>query len=151
MQEKQFEIVIVSGGFDPVHVGHIRMILAAASISEAVIIGVNSDEWLKRKKGYIFMPQEERIEVVRSIKGVRYATTFDDSDNSAKQLITKIREKYPRASIAFANGGDRTKDNIPEIEVAEKNYVKLIWNIGGRKIQSSSELVNNTSKKENLI
>ena len=57
--------VAVSGGFDPIHVGHIRMILSAASISEAVIIGVNSDEWLKRKKGYIFMPQEERIEIVR--------------------------------------------------------------------------------------
>ena len=142
----KYDIVLVSGGFDPVHVGHIRMILEASSLGDIVIIGVNSDEWLCRKKGYIFMPQEERIEVVRSIKGVRHVLEFNDEDNSANNLIKIVRNDWPSATIAFANGGDRTQENIPEIEVAKETDVELIWNIGGRKIQSSSELVSGANK-----
>ena len=144
--ENLYDIVLLSGGFDPPHVGHIRMILEASSLGDMVIVGVNSDEWLKRKKGYIFMPQNERVEIVRSIKGVRYAMTFDDDDNSANHLIKRVRKIHPKATIAFANGGDRTKENIPEIEVAKENNVELIWNMGGGKIQSSSTLVEESRK-----
>ena len=142
----KYDIVLVSGGFDPVHVGHIRMVLEASSLGDMVIVGVNSDDWLNRKKGYIFMPLEERIEVVRSIKGVRHALEFDDQDNSANNLIKDVRSRWPRAMIAFANGGDRTQKNIPEIETAKEANVELIWNVGGKKIQSSSELVSGANK-----
>ena len=148
MYENKYDVVIVSGGFDPVHVGHIRMILEATSLGEIVVVGVNSDEWLTRKKGYIFMPHEERLEIARSVKGVRFAMGFDDSDNSANDLIKKVRSLYPNASIAFANGGDRTKENIPEIHTAKENRVELIWGIGGNKIQSSSDLVSTANKNK---
>ena len=148
MYDSKYDVVIVSGGFDPVHVGHIRMILEAASLGEMVVVGVNSDEWLARKKGYVFMPQEERLEIARSIKGVRFAMEFDDNDNSANDLIRKVRGLHPSASIAFANGGDRTKENIPEIHTAKESHVELVWGIGGNKIQSSSDLVSAANKNK---
>ena len=137
----KYSVVIISGGFDPMHVGHLRMLQEASRLGEAVVAGVNSDDWLTRKKGYVFMPHEERTEMVQGVRGVSKAIGFDDSDNSACNLLRKIREMYPRSRIAFANGGDRTSDNIPEIPVAEELNIDLIWGIGGGKVQSSSDLV----------
>ena len=137
----KYNVIIVSGGFDPMHVGHLRMLQEAARLGGIVVAGVNSDDWLMRKKGYVFMPHEERIEMVQGVRGVSKAIGFDDSDNSACNLLQKIREMYPRGIIAFANGGDRTFENIPEIPVAEDLNIDLIWSIGGGKVQSSSDLV----------
>jgi len=136
-----FDIVVLSGGFDPIHIGHTRMIIAASKLGAEVVVGVNSDQWLKRKKGYAFMPWSERAEMAESIKGVSKAVSFDDSDNSACDLLKKVRALWTTFKIAFANGGDRTSENIPEISVAEELDIDLIWGIGGGKVQSSSELV----------
>ena len=137
-----YDVVILSGGFDPVHVGHVRMVQAASAIGEILVVGVNSDEWLRRKKGKEFMSFEERIEIMSSLQGVGYAIGFDDSDNSASDLIRVTRDKYGSdVSIAFANGGDRVHDNIPEVQTCLDSNVEMVWNVGGGKIQSSSDLI----------
>ena len=139
-----YDLVILSGGFDPVHKGHVRMVQAAALVGERVIVGVNSDAWLRRKKGKEFMTHDERLEIMSAFKGVHEAVSFDDSDNSASDLIQQVRDNNPSLSIAFANGGDRTSENIPETQTCLDNNVDMIWNVGGGKIQSSSDLIANS-------
>ena len=130
--------IVVSGGFDPIHIGHVRMILEA-SLEGNVIVVANSDEWLERKKGYVFMPWEERAEVIRSIRGVSAVVTVDDSDNSVCEAIKRLHE-LGRCDT-FANGGDRTNTNTPEKKLCKELGINMLWNVGGGKIQSSSHLV----------
>ncbi len=137
-----YDVIVLSGGFDPMHVGHLRMIQESAKMAQIVVAGVNSDEWLMRKKGYVFMQHEERVEMVQGTRGVSKAMAFDDDDNSACDLLRRVRALWPNFKVAFANGGDRTSDNIPEIPVADELGVHLIWGVGGGKVQSSSDLVN---------
>ena len=92
--------IMVSGGFDPIHVGHVRMILEAAKHGDVIVVA-NSDDWLMRKKGNIFMPWEERAEIIESIRGVRRVCSVDDSADTVCDAIDRIRPD------AFANGGDR--------------------------------------------
>jgi len=129
-----YDTVIVSGGFDPVHIGHIRMILDAAEHGDVIVV-VNSDDWLMRKKGYIFMPWEERAEILGAIRGVISAERVDDTDGTVCEAIRSFKPTY------FANGGDRKTDNTPEMNVCKELGVQLLWNVGGGKIQSSSNLV----------
>ena len=142
-----YDIIVLSGGFDPVHKGHVRMIQAASENCEMLIVGVNSDEWLRRKKGKEFMSFIERVEIMSAFRGVGYAVGFNDDDNSASDLIQKIRGLYPDASIAFANGGDRLHDNIPEVQTCVDNNVEMLWNVGGGKIQSSSDLIKRSQER----
>lgn len=133
---------IVSGGFDPLHEGHIEMIKAARSKGDGVIMLLNSDEWLCRKKGNNFMRFNTRRVICENIKGVIDVFGFDDSDGTAGDGIRIVREKYPNDNLIFANGGDRTKDNIPETEAAQKYNVKLEFGVGGEnKANSSSWLL----------
>ncbi len=142
-----YDVVLLSGGFDPVHIGHVKMVQAASKIGEVVVVGVNSDSWLARKKGQPFMLFDERLYIMQEIKGTTYAVGFDDSDNTACDLIKTAREKYgPDISIAFANGGDRVRDNIPEVQTCLDNNVTMVWNVGGGKIQSSSDLIKNSQE-----
>ena len=128
--------VMVSGGFDPVHVGHVRMIREASEWGDVIVV-INSDDWLKRKKGYVFMPWEERAEIMGNIKGVKVVTNVDDSDGT---VCNALRHHKPNA---FANGGDRKKNNTPEMEVCDDLGIQMLWGIGGKdKPQSSSWLVN---------
>ncbi len=139
---------IVSGGFDPIHEGHIEMIKASRQRSDGVIVLVNSDEWLCRKKGKNFMNFNTRLTICENLKGVIDAFGFDDSDNSASDGIKKAREKYPDAELVFANGGDRTKDNIPETKVAKECNVSLEFGVGGEnKANSSSWILKNWNNK----
>jgi len=134
--------VAVSGGFDPIHVGHVRMILDAASHGDVIVI-LNSDEWLKDKKGYAFMEWEERAEIIRSIRGViNVVSTSDDLDGTVCNALRNLKKDVDLDY--FANGGDRVLSNTPEMQVCKEMGIKLLWNIGGGKIQSSSKLVNNT-------
>ena len=135
------KIVAVSGGFDPIHVGHVRMIRAAATHGHVIVIA-NSDSWLMRKKGYVFMPWSERAEIIRNIKGVTAVFEADDDDNTVTESLLKLKPDI------FANGGDRKTNNTPEMEVCDELGIEMIWNDGGGKIQSSSELVANQRRKD---
>jgi D-beta-D-heptose 7-phosphate kinase/D-beta-D-heptose 1-phosphate adenosyltransferase len=133
--------VLVSGGFDPLHIGHVRMMQEAAKYGK-VIVALNSDDWLCRKKGYAFMPLEERRNLVEALGCVWLAVAFDDSDDTAIDAIRRQRPDY------FANGGDRTTENVPEQAICDELGVKMLWGIGGTdKPQSSSWLVNNAMEQ----
>lgn len=134
-------VVIITGGFDPLHSGHIEYIRAARELGDILIVGVNSDEWLVRKKGRSFMPCWERSQIVASINGVEFAWTFDDSDGSAKHVIQLARRMFPDAKLIFANGGDRTAENIPEMDIQDDN-LEFVFGVGGTdKANSSSWLL----------
>ena len=139
-------VIIVSGGFDPVHKGHIRMFREAANFGANVIVGLNSDEWLTRKKGKPFMEWDERAEILESCKFVNQVIPFDDSDDTASDAIKRVFDMYNADSsdynIYFANGGDRKLGNVPEFDNCRELDVTMLWNIGGGKIQSSSWLIN---------
>ena len=137
-------VLILSGGFDPVHKGHIRMFREAANLGANVIVGLNSDEWLTRKKGKPFMKWEERAEILESCKFVDQVWLMDDSDDTASDIIRQVANLYKNQdmNIYFANGGDRKKGNVPELDVCKDLNVVMLWGIGGGKIQSSSWLIN---------
>jgi cytidyltransferase-like protein len=131
-------IVLITGGFDPLHSGHIAYFKAAKKLGDILVVGVNSDAWLTRKKGSPFMPFRERAEIVRNIVGVDFVIDFDDNDGSAKHAITMVRQSYPTDKIIFANGGDRTNDNIPEMDIVDDN-LQFVFGVGGfNKANSSS-------------
>lgn len=136
------KIVLVTGGFDPIHSGHIAYFKAARELGDKLVVGVNSDDWLTRKKGQPFMSWEERATIVASLHDVDRVINFDDSDNSAKDAIRKAREIFPGHDIIFANGGDRTKDNIPEMELL-KEYLNLefVFGVGGEDKKNSSSWI----------
>ncbi len=128
------DTVAVSGGMDPVHKGHVRMIQEAAQFGDVIII-LNSDDWLMRKKGFVFMSWEERAEILESIKGVTKVVRVDDTDGSVCEALRREKPTY------FANGGDRTDKNTPEMDVCTDLGITMLWGVGGGKIQSSSDLV----------
>ena len=137
------KIIAVSGGFDPVHHGHVKMIQVAARYGKVLVI-INSDAWLERKKGYVFMPWEERAYIMRCLRGVMGVVSVDDSDGTVCEALRKHKPDM------FANGGDRKTDNTPEMDVCNELGIKMIWNVGGGKIQSSSELVANSQKQKGV-
>ena len=130
-------IVVVSGGFDPVHSGHIAMINDAARFGQVVVL-LNSDEWLTRKKGKPFMPYSERKNILENLKNVFLVLDFDDSDNTAIQGLERVKKYFPNHKITFCNGGDRTKENIPEMTV---NGVDFEFGIGGEHKANSSSWI----------
>lgn len=127
--------VAISGGFDPIHVGHIRLIHDAALHGDVVVI-LNSDEWLERKKGYKFMDWTARAYILRAITGVHDVIPVDDSDGTVCEALRDLRPDV------FANGGDRGPGNTPELKLCRELGIKTVWNIGGQKVASSSEIVN---------
>lgn len=136
----KFDIVITSGGFDPLHVGHLEYLYKAKGLGRLHICIVNSDEFLLRKKGYIFMPQEERICILRGLKCVDSVYRGSKDECSIVNNLSEIRKYNPTQSICFAKGGDRNKDNIPEFPFLEKLNITLVDGLGS-KIKSSSEMV----------
>jgi D-beta-D-heptose 7-phosphate kinase/D-beta-D-heptose 1-phosphate adenosyltransferase len=134
------KVVVITGGFDPIHRGHIEYIKAAKELGNILIVGVNSDEWLVRKKGRSFMPFEDRVAIIGELQQVDYAIPFDDRDDTAKDAIAWARKVFPERTIVFANGGDRTSDNIPEMDFVDDN-IEFIFGVGGNKTSSSSYLL----------
>ena len=158
-------VIILSGGFDPVHKGHLRMFREASNLGHQVIIGLNSDDWLIRKKGKPFMNFEERKEILEGFKFVNQVLPFDDSDDTANDLIKRVSDIYNSEAyehdysdightgmldyykLYFGNGGDRGKGNVPEVGVCKELDVVMLWGVGGGKIQSSSDLTANWEKE----
>ena len=134
-ENKKRKTVMVSGGFDPVHIGHIRMIREAAEYGDVIVVA-NSDDWLFRKKGFVFMEFDQRAEILASIKGVIKVSGVDDMDGTVCKAIRTHKPDF------FANGGDRKKHNTPEQAVCDELGVEMLWGIGGNdKANSSSVLV----------
>ena len=135
MFDNNKKTIMVSGGFDPVHAGHIRMIRAAAKYGDVIVIA-NSDAWLHEKKGFVFMSFDQRAEILNSIKGVVLVDSVDDSDGTVCEAIRRLKPTF------FANGGDRGRHNTPEQDVCDELGIKMLWSIGGdEKVAASSELV----------
>ena len=131
-------IVIATGGFDPVHSGHIAYLQAACALGDRLIVGLNSDAWLVRKKTRAFMPYQERRAVVENLRCVDEIVDYDDSDDSSRDAIRQTRAKYPHADIIFANGGDRVSANIPEMDVEDEQLTFRFAVGGATKANSSS-------------
>lgn len=144
----QPKTVLVSGGFDPIHIGHVRMIQDAKKLGDKLIVAINNDNWLKKKKGFVFMPQTERKEVIEAIYGVDEVIFTDHEPDPQDMSICSVLRKI-RPHI-FANGGDQTKHTIPEIPVCEEIGCEMIFNVGwGGKVQSSSFLAGQFNKSLN--
>lgn len=146
MKEKTKIIVAVSGGFDPIHIGHIRMFQEAKKLGTELVVILNNDNWLRKKKGHFFMNQRERKEVIENIKGVdRVVLTSHPKNTTDMSVFATLMKVKPDI---FANGGDRFADNIPEVAVCNKLGCKMKFNVGrGGKIQSSSWLLDKIKSK----
>lgn len=133
------KIIVISGGFDPVHSGHISYIKSAEKLGDKLVIALNSDTWLKNKKGKFFMPFSERKKILENINGVNEVINFkDDEQGSAIYALEKIKTIYPNDEIIFANGGDRTKENIPEMSLSD---IKFVFGVGGEDKKNSSSWI----------
>jgi cytidyltransferase-like protein len=136
------KVVLVTGGFDPIHSGHLKYIEQAKKLGDYLVVGVNSDDWLIRKKGSRFMPLSERQQILSAIRWVDLTIHFVDDDNSAKDAIARVRQMFPANKIIFANGGDRNKTNIPEMSIEDDN-IEFVFGVGGEhKANSSSWILN---------
>lgn len=136
------KVVICTGGFDPLHSGHIEYFRAARELGDKLVVGLNSDNWLARKKGRAFMPWEERASIIAALHNVDRVINFNDDDNSANDAIRKVRAIYPTSQIIFANGGDRTQDNIPEMDLlSEMLHLEFAFGVGGQNKQNSSSWI----------
>lgn len=134
------QIVIVSGGFDPLHSGHIDYLKAAADLGDYLVVGINSDDWLNKKKGRFFMPQSERMYIISELSCVDEVLDFDDADNSACDLIQQTIQKFPNEFYIFANGGDRNDKNIPEQQMFHPR-LSFEYGVGGTNKKNSSSWI----------
>lgn len=140
-------VVLVTGGFDPIHSGHIAYLKAARKLGDVLIVGLNSDEWLKRKKGKPFMPADERRAVLKELKSVNAVIEFDDEDGTAIDAIKWVLATNPDDKVIFANGGDRTLDNIPEM-VVQSERLEFMFGVGGEDKKNSSSWILAKYKQE---
>ena len=133
------KVVVVSGGFDPIHSGHISYFKSAKKNGDFLIVALNSDEWLIKKKGKFFMPFDERKSIIENISFVDEVLAFEDDDKgSCINALNIIRSRYPKKEIIFCNGGDRSSSNIPEMEVPD---IKFLFNVGGNDKKNSSSWI----------
>ena len=133
------KIIVVSGGFDPIHSGHIAYFKSARGHGDKLIVALNSDKWLENKKGKAFMPFIERKEIIENLSCVDEVIDFTDDDRgSAIGALQKVKKLYPSDEIYFANGGDRDKSNIPEMSV---DGIEFLFSVGGDDKKNSSSWI----------
>ena len=144
------ELVLVSGGFDPIHSGHIYLIQEASKYGDVVIL-LNSDKWLRKKKGREFLSFVEREIIMKSLKNVIDVLSFDDSDKTCVNGISKAISKYPNHKFMFANGGDRNDKTSPDSEkkFCDQNNIKTLWGVGGGYKSNSSSQILKRWREEN--
>ncbi len=133
-------IVLVSGGFDPVHSGHIKLIQEASKYGNVVVL-LNSDKWLQKKKGIEFLPFEERATIMMALKNVIDVISCGNKDDTCLDGINKAIMKYKDCNIKFANGGDRNDKSTPESIFCLENNIELLWGIGGQDKSNSSSWI----------
>ena len=136
-------VVLASGFFDPPHRGHIAYLKEAKKLGDWLVVTIHRDECCVKKKGYCFMPLEDRIAVIEAIKYVDEVVVCSEScDLTTCDILRSVKPKI------FAKGGDRTPENMPcsEVEVCEKLGIKVVYGVGGGKVQSSSWIVKNCKK-----
>jgi len=136
-------VVLVTGGFDPLHSGHLAYFKAAKALGDTLVVGINSDSWLKRKKGRSFYTWDERFQLIKNLEMVDYVIEFNDDENNSINAIKQSTQTFPGAKIIFANGGDRTAENIPEMGLLDderyKDNLEFVFSVGGdNKMNSSS-------------
>lgn len=136
--KKIVKVVVVSGGFDPLHSGHLAYINSARKLGDLLIVALNSDEWLTRKKGQPFMSFSERKEILENLMAVDHVISFDDSDDSCCDALEKIKKMHKEDQILFCNGGDRNKENIPEMSVSDIDFK---FGVGGDNKKNSSSWI----------
>lgn len=141
--------MLVTGGFDPLHSGHIEYFKAAKELGDHLVVGVNSDEWLTRKKGRPFMSFEERVAIIKELSCVDEVIGFTDSDGTANHAIMQVLStKGSRWKVIFANGGDRTKTNIPEMKYTD---VEFVFGVGGTNKKNSSSWILDEWKTQKTV
>ena len=143
------KVVITSGYFNPLHIGHINLIREAKNLGDFLVVIVNNDAQVKTKDSLTFMPEQERIEIIKALRYADDVILSIDKDSTVAESLRMVAEKYPETELFFAKGGDRNSDNIPENEkrVCEEFEITVINGVGGDKIQSSSWLLKNASNK----
>ena len=133
-------IILISGGFDPIHSGHIKLINDSSKYGNVIVL-LNSDEWLRNKKGKAFLSFDERKIIMKNIQGVTDVIEFDDSDKTCIDGIKKAKSLYKNNIIKFANGGDRNNETTPEKEFCDKNDIETLFGIGGNDKSNSSSWI----------
>ena len=152
MEEKKQIIVTVSGGFDPIHIGHVRLMKSAKELGDKLVVIINNDNWLKKKKGFCFMPENDRVEIIKSLECVHDAILTEHPENPTDMSVCDALKKlHPDI---FANGGDRKKagsfegGDVAEYVVCDELGIKMAFGLGGEKTRSSSDLVRDAKAKE---
>jgi len=135
---------MVSGGFDIVHSGHIRHLEEAKKLGDILIVILNSDNFLINKKGYLVMKYEEREEILKSLRCVDVVIPCKDEDQTVCKSLEMVYNTFEddNCELIFANGGDRNIENVPEKSICDKLGIKMVFGVGGDKINSSSQIVN---------
>ena len=148
MRAQKGEIVVaVSGGFDPVHIGHVRMFNEAKKLGDRLIVILNNDNWLRYKKGYVFMSEEERAEIIEAFTAVDEVFITKHATKTKDISVCEALRELSDSIHIFANGGDRWQDDIPEAILCKECGIEAVFNVGrGGKVQSSSELVQKAQK-----
>jgi len=149
-QSKKKIVVAVSGGFDPIHIGHVEMFYEAKALGDELVVILNNDNWLQKKKGHVFMPELERKEIIEALKPVdRVVLTKHKPSDEDVSVCKALEEIKPDI---FANGGDRHQHNVPEVATCEKLDCQMVFNVGKRgKVQSSSWLIGKYLKEGGKI
>jgi len=147
MQKATRRVVMTSGYFNPLHIGHVNLIREAKKLGDFLVVIVNNDQQVKIKGSIPFMPDQERIEIIKALRYADDVVLSIDKDASVKESLKMVAKKYP-GNLVFAKGGDKNIDNIPEKEVCEGLNVKVINGVGGGKVQSSSWLLKSVEKNK---
>ncbi len=143
------KVIIASGYYNPIHIGHINLLREAKKFGDILVVIVNNDEQVKVKGSAPFMSEKERIEIVKAVRYVDEVSLSIDKDGSVCESLKAIAKNYAGYELFFANGGDRHQGNIPETKICKEFNIKIIDNVGGGKVQSSSWLIENSSKIKN--